>query len=67
MKCMPCVIVVNLWIAWQLNLDANDLAFACPSGAGLVDMDIGSDDWLAQHNLQIPAHAMQCTEQNYTP
>eukprot|EP00983_Pelagomonas_calceolata_P005907 195492-Pelagomonas_calceolata.AAC.1 len=28
-----------------------------PWGAGLVNMDIGSDDSLAQHNLQIPAHA----------
>eukprot|EP00983_Pelagomonas_calceolata_P041135 1137934-Pelagomonas_calceolata.AAC.1 len=28
----------------------------CPWGAGLVDTDIGSDDRLAQHNLQIPAH-----------
>eukprot|EP00983_Pelagomonas_calceolata_P001406 47500-Pelagomonas_calceolata.AAC.1 len=28
-----------------------------PLGAGLVNMDIGSDDKLAQHNLQIPAHA----------
>eukprot|EP00983_Pelagomonas_calceolata_P034675 1086190-Pelagomonas_calceolata.AAC.1 len=27
-----------------------------PWGAGLVNMDIGSDDKLAQHNLQIPAH-----------
>eukprot|EP00983_Pelagomonas_calceolata_P023962 754464-Pelagomonas_calceolata.AAC.2 len=28
-----------------------------PWGAGLVKTDIGSDDRLAQHNLQIPAHA----------
>eukprot|EP00983_Pelagomonas_calceolata_P073812 1152282-Pelagomonas_calceolata.AAC.2 len=28
-----------------------------PWGAGLVNTDIGSDDKLAQHNLQIPAHA----------
>eukprot|EP00983_Pelagomonas_calceolata_P131039 1161738-Pelagomonas_calceolata.AAC.6 len=28
-----------------------------PWGAGLVNTDIGSDDRLAQHNLQIPAHA----------
>eukprot|EP00983_Pelagomonas_calceolata_P072769 1151862-Pelagomonas_calceolata.AAC.5 len=28
-----------------------------PWGAGLVNMDIGSNDRLAQHNLQIPAHA----------
>eukprot|EP00983_Pelagomonas_calceolata_P014913 473639-Pelagomonas_calceolata.AAC.1 len=27
-----------------------------PRGAGLVSTDIGSDDRLAQHNLQIPAH-----------
>eukprot|EP00983_Pelagomonas_calceolata_P074059 1152387-Pelagomonas_calceolata.AAC.1 len=27
-------------------------------GAGLVNMDIGSDDRLTQHNLQIPAHAL---------
>eukprot|EP00983_Pelagomonas_calceolata_P005290 172328-Pelagomonas_calceolata.AAC.1 len=28
-----------------------------PWGAGLVNTDIGSDIRLAQHNLQIPAHA----------
>eukprot|EP00983_Pelagomonas_calceolata_P080393 1155124-Pelagomonas_calceolata.AAC.11 len=28
-----------------------------PWGAGLVNMDIGSNDGLAQQNLQIPAHA----------
>eukprot|EP00983_Pelagomonas_calceolata_P037260 1136262-Pelagomonas_calceolata.AAC.1 len=28
-----------------------------PWGAGLSNMDIGSSDRLAQHNLQIPAHA----------
>eukprot|EP00983_Pelagomonas_calceolata_P122786 1160938-Pelagomonas_calceolata.AAC.27 len=28
-----------------------------PLGAGLVDTDIGSDDRLAQHDLNIPAHA----------
>eukprot|EP00983_Pelagomonas_calceolata_P052915 1143068-Pelagomonas_calceolata.AAC.1 len=28
-----------------------------PWGAGLVNMDIGCGDRLAQHNLQIPAHA----------
>eukprot|EP00983_Pelagomonas_calceolata_P055996 1144406-Pelagomonas_calceolata.AAC.4 len=27
-----------------------------PRGAGLVNTDIGSDDRLAQHKLQIPAH-----------
>eukprot|EP00983_Pelagomonas_calceolata_P083731 1156222-Pelagomonas_calceolata.AAC.1 len=28
-----------------------------PLGAGLVNMDVGSDDRSARHNLQIPAHA----------
>eukprot|EP00983_Pelagomonas_calceolata_P026973 847603-Pelagomonas_calceolata.AAC.1 len=28
-----------------------------PWGLGLVNTDIGNDDRLAQHNLQIPAHA----------
>eukprot|EP00983_Pelagomonas_calceolata_P084257 1156321-Pelagomonas_calceolata.AAC.3 len=33
-----------------------------PWGAGLGNTDIGSDDRLALHNLQIPAHAS-----NYAP
>eukprot|EP00983_Pelagomonas_calceolata_P004654 151942-Pelagomonas_calceolata.AAC.1 len=32
-----------------------------PWGAGLVNMDIRSNDRLAQHNLQIPAHASNRT------
>eukprot|EP00983_Pelagomonas_calceolata_P113066 1159949-Pelagomonas_calceolata.AAC.1 len=33
-----------------------------PRGAGLVKMDIGNDDRLMQHNLQIPAHASNRTK-----
>eukprot|EP00983_Pelagomonas_calceolata_P024680 777136-Pelagomonas_calceolata.AAC.1 len=32
-----------------------------PWGSGLVNIDIGSDDRLAQHNLQIPVHASNRT------
>eukprot|EP00983_Pelagomonas_calceolata_P097755 1158275-Pelagomonas_calceolata.AAC.1 len=43
---------------WKMITEA--LSISC-WGAGLVNMDIGSDNWLAQHNLKIPAHASNRT------
>eukprot|EP00983_Pelagomonas_calceolata_P018662 585621-Pelagomonas_calceolata.AAC.1 len=40
-------------VAGRMNIKALSKS---PRGAGLVNTDIGSDDRLAQHNLQIPAH-----------